>query len=102
LGTVVNNPIGHLFWNFCFYFRQITMLIGLMTGAPGESQFLLEDASDFKKKLNFSSPTLRICVQIARVVETESYLFLGKRIIAPSPATSIKTSGAANEENARV
>jgi hypothetical protein len=52
--------------------------------------------------LNFSSPTLRICVQIARVVETENYLFLGKRIIAPSPATSIKTSGAANEENARV
>jgi hypothetical protein len=66
------------------------MPIGLMTGAPGESRFLLEDASDFKIFLNFSSPTLRIRVRIVRVVETESYLFLGKRIITPSPATSIK------------
>jgi hypothetical protein len=29
------------------------MLISLMTGAPGRSQFLLEDVMDFKKKLNF-------------------------------------------------
>jgi hypothetical protein len=28
------------------------MLIGLMTGAPDESQFFLEDASDFFKKIN--------------------------------------------------
>jgi hypothetical protein len=70
--------MGHLFWNFYFYFGQITMPIGLMTGTPGESRFLLEDISDLKKKLNFSSPTLRIHVRIARVVETESYLFLGK------------------------
>jgi hypothetical protein len=28
--------------------------------------------------------------RIARAVETESYIFLGKRIVAPSPATHIK------------
>jgi hypothetical protein len=54
------------------------MLIGLMTGAPDESQFFLEDASDFKKNSTYSSLTLRIRVWIARVDETESYLFLGK------------------------
>jgi hypothetical protein len=47
-GITVNNLIGYLFWNFYFYFSQITMPIDLMTGAPGESRFLLEDASYFK------------------------------------------------------
>jgi hypothetical protein len=38
----------------------------------------------------FELPTSRIRVRIARVVETEGYLFLGKQIIAPSLATRIK------------
>jgi hypothetical protein len=43
------------------------------------------------KFLTSNSPTLRIRVRIAWVVETESYLFLGKRIVTPSPATHIKS-----------
>jgi hypothetical protein len=39
---------------------------------------------------SFKLPTPRICVRIAQAVETESYLFLGKRIIVPSLATHIK------------
>jgi hypothetical protein len=31
-----------------FYFGQITVSIGLITGASGRSWFLLEDATDFK------------------------------------------------------
>jgi hypothetical protein len=40
----------------------------------------------------FELSTPRIRVQIARVVETKGYLFLGKRNVAPSPATHIKLS----------
>jgi hypothetical protein len=63
------------------------MSIDLMTGAFGRSRFLLEAVTDFKF---FEPPTPRIHVRIARVVEIEGYLFLGKRIVAPSPATRIK------------
>jgi hypothetical protein len=47
-GTSVVNSSGHLLWTFYFYFGQITVSIGLITGASGRSWFLLKDASDFK------------------------------------------------------
>jgi hypothetical protein len=37
-----------MFWTFYFYFGQITVLIGLITGASGRSWLLLEDTADFK------------------------------------------------------
>jgi hypothetical protein len=36
-GASVINPIGHLFWTFYFYFGQITVSIGLITGVSGKS-----------------------------------------------------------------
>jgi hypothetical protein len=75
LGASVVNPIGHLFWTFYFYLRQITVPIGLITGASLRSWFLLEDAMDFKIFWTSNSPTPRILIRIARVVDTESYLF---------------------------
>jgi hypothetical protein len=58
-----------------------------MTGASGRYRFILEDTTDLKF---FELPTPQIRVWITRVVKTEGYLFLGKRIITPSSATRIK------------
>jgi hypothetical protein len=89
-GASVVNPIGHLFWTFYFYYGQITVPIGLITGASGRSWFLLEDVTDFKIFWTSNSLTSHIRVRIVRVVETESYPFLGKWIILLLPATHIK------------
>jgi hypothetical protein len=40
--------IGQLYWNFSFHFREITVLIGLMTIGSVKSWFLIEDDMDFK------------------------------------------------------
>jgi hypothetical protein len=66
------------------------MPIGLISGASIRSQFLLEDIVNFKIVWTSNSPTPRIRIRIALAVETKGYLFLGKWIIAPSPATHIK------------
>jgi hypothetical protein len=89
-GASVVNPIRHLFQTFYFYFVQITVSIGLITGASDRSWFLLEDATNFKIFWTSNSLTPHIRVRIVRAVETENYLFLGKRIIIPLPATHIK------------
>jgi hypothetical protein len=45
---------------------------------------------DFKIFSTPNSLTSRICIRIVRVVEIESYLFLRKRIVVPSPAIHIQ------------
>jgi hypothetical protein len=66
-----------------------------------DPRFLLQDAMDFKifQISNFLASRSRD--QIARVVDTERHLFLGKQIVTPLPATHIKLSTAEPVESHR-
>jgi hypothetical protein len=76
------------YFNLCF--GQMTVSIDLMDSII-DPRFILLDAAHFKFKLpTFSLPQCHS--RIVRVVETERYFFLGKRIITLSPAAHIKLS----------
>jgi hypothetical protein len=54
--------------------------------------FLLLDVADFKIFQISNFLASQFCVRIARVVETERHLFLGKQIVILLPAAHIKLS----------
>jgi hypothetical protein len=86
-GTAVDNTIGRLCQNFPFFFGQMTMLNGLIAFCPLRGGSFLGTPQISK---SFKLPPFRFHVQIARAVETEKHLFLGKQIITLLSVVHIK------------